>query len=180
MRIRGELPHRRSRNRRGPSNCNPGVGNPPCDPHPTVRVPRKVSGSLKITRFPGRPIHLKALAAEETKQTPRETVVPIGTFVVTVTADRVPAAADDVLHLPLAAPLVPHPHDAQAAGRSEHSLTGVSQVPLRAVALTLKSAAGRRPPSKFGSLGVAFEKVAQMRNWQRMIESPGHGLGPLE
>ena len=88
----------------------------------------------------------EALAAEETKQTPRQTVVPIGTLVVTVTADRVPAAADYVLDLPLAAPLVPHPLDAQAAGRSENRLTGVSPVPLRVLALALKSAARRRPP----------------------------------
>ena len=161
--------------------CNPGAGNPPCDPHRALRFPRKVVGSLKITRFAGRPINLMKLSPpKRSNQAPRETVVPIGTLVVTVTADRVPAAADYVLDLPLPAQLVPHQLDAQAAGRSENRLTGVFPVPLHVVALTLKSAARRRQPSKFVSLGVALEKVAQMRNWQRAIESPGHGLGPFE
>ena len=49
-------------NRRRPSICNPGAENPPCDPHRPVRFPRKVVGSLKITRFAGRPMYLMKLS----------------------------------------------------------------------------------------------------------------------
>jgi hypothetical protein len=54
----------------------------------------------------------EALTTKEIEQALRETVVSIGAFVVSVTADREPAAADYVLDLPFVRFVVPHQLDA--------------------------------------------------------------------
>jgi hypothetical protein len=56
----GELPQRRSHTDEDLDLQR--AGNPPLRPHRPVRFPRKVVGSLKITRFAGRPINLMKLS----------------------------------------------------------------------------------------------------------------------